>query len=212
MVPLWDCKGCPDCAWNRCQRPGRNQRVTGSSVPNQNHPRQIIAPRYMQGILSISSEARRRQSNPPPMNQLKLCPRPNNSSRIPGTSWKQRGRASRRSSDWLILREIEAQRYFTACEKSQHHQNHAPSSFITPSITAMVCAKRLPEAVGSAHQIDPGSRGRGLLLLRGVVGEVNALGDVSLEISDGLLQKNLLLVGDALQRVNGLLSTVGLPI
>lgn len=44
------------------------------------------------------------------------------------------------------------------------------------------------------------------------MGEVDALADVSLEISDGLLQEGLLLFGDALQRVDGLLSTVGLRI
>lgn len=44
------------------------------------------------------------------------------------------------------------------------------------------------------------------------MGEVDTLADVSLEISHGLLQKSLLLFGDALQRVDGLLSAVGLRI
>jgi len=45
-----------------------------------------------------------------------------------------------------------------------------------------------------------------------VVGEVDALLDVALEALDSLLQKRLLLVGDALQGVGGLLGTVGLKL
>jgi len=44
------------------------------------------------------------------------------------------------------------------------------------------------------------------------VGEVDALLDVALEALDSLLQKRLLLVGDALQGVGGLLGTVGLKL
>lgn len=40
--------------------------------------------------------------------------------------------------------------------------------------------------------------------------KVDALGDVALEALNALLQKSLLLLGDALQRVDSLLSAVGL--
>lgn len=42
------------------------------------------------------------------------------------------------------------------------------------------------------------------------MGEVDALADVALEVGSGLLQKGLLLVRDALKRVDGLLGAVGL--
>lgn len=42
------------------------------------------------------------------------------------------------------------------------------------------------------------------------MGKVDALADVALEVGDGLLQKRLLLVGNTLERVVGLLSAVGL--
>lgn len=48
------------------------------------------------------------------------------------------------------------------------------------------------------------------LLLGRVVGKVDTLGDVALEALDGLCQERLLLLGDALQGVSGLLSAVGL--
>lgn len=44
------------------------------------------------------------------------------------------------------------------------------------------------------------------------MGKVDALGDVALEIIDGLVQKSLLLLSNALQRIDGLLSAVGLYI
>lgn len=44
------------------------------------------------------------------------------------------------------------------------------------------------------------------------MGKLNTLGNVALEINDGLLQETLLLLGDALERVVGLFSTVGLHI
>ena len=43
-----------------------------------------------------------------------------------------------------------------------------------------------------------------------VVDKADTLGDVALEALGGLGQKSLLLLGDALQRVIGLLGTVGL--
>lgn len=42
------------------------------------------------------------------------------------------------------------------------------------------------------------------------MGKFDTLGDVALEALDGLLQERLLLVGDALEGVGGLLSAVGL--
>jgi hypothetical protein len=42
-----------------------------------------------------------------------------------------------------------------------------------------------------------------------VVGKLDALGNIALEISDSLLQESLLLLSDALKRVVGLLSTIG---
>jgi hypothetical protein len=54
-----------------------------------------------------------------------------------------------------------------------------------------------------------GWRGLDSLLGR-VVGKSNALLDVALEILDGLFQELLLLRGDALQNVDGLLGTIGL--
>jgi hypothetical protein len=48
------------------------------------------------------------------------------------------------------------------------------------------------------------------LLLRGVVGKLHTLLDVALEALNGLAQELFLLVGNALQGVDGLLSTVGL--
>jgi hypothetical protein len=48
------------------------------------------------------------------------------------------------------------------------------------------------------------------LLLRGVVGKFDTLLDVALEALDSLGQETLLLLGDALQGVDGLFGTVGL--
>ena len=42
------------------------------------------------------------------------------------------------------------------------------------------------------------------------MGKLDALGNIALEISDSLLQESLLLLSDALKRVVGLLSTIGL--
>lgn len=43
-----------------------------------------------------------------------------------------------------------------------------------------------------------------------VVGKLDALGNVALEALHGLCQECLFLLGDTLQRVGGLLDTVGL--
>jgi hypothetical protein len=50
------------------------------------------------------------------------------------------------------------------------------------------------------------------LLLRRVVGKGHALADVALKALNCLLQESLLLLGNALQRVVGLLSAVGLKL
>ena len=44
------------------------------------------------------------------------------------------------------------------------------------------------------------------------MGKFNTLADVALEVSDGLLEKTLLLLGDTLKRVLSLLGTLGLQI
>lgn len=51
---------------------------------------------------------------------------------------------------------------------------------------------------------------RGYSLLGRVVDKADTLGDVALEALGGLGQKSLLLLGNALQWVGGLLGTVGL--
>lgn len=49
-----------------------------------------------------------------------------------------------------------------------------------------------------------------VLLLRGVLNELNTLLDVALKALDASLQESLLLVGDTVEDVTGLLGTVGL--
>lgn len=55
-----------------------------------------------------------------------------------------------------------------------------------------------------------GSDFRGNLLLGRVVGELDTLADVALQVSNSLLQETLLLLSDTLERVLGLLGTLGL--
>jgi phage tail protein X len=67
-----------------------------------------------------------------------------------------------------------------------------------------------PIAAGSAHRVDLVLGDWVDSLLRGVVGEVDALADVVLEVGSGLPQEGLLLFRDALKRVDSLLGAVGL--
>lgn len=55
-----------------------------------------------------------------------------------------------------------------------------------------------------------GAGREGVLLRRGVLDELNTLLDVALEALNAGLEELLLLVGDAVKDVDGLLGTVGL--
>ena len=55
-----------------------------------------------------------------------------------------------------------------------------------------------------------GRNGWVVLLLRGVLNELNTLLDVALKALDASFQESLLLVGDTVKDVTGLLGTVGL--
>lgn len=72
-----------------------------------------------------------------------------------------------------------------------------------------MCARPAPSTLEKATST-LGEIGGKYLLLGRVVGEVDALLDVALEALDSLAQELLLLLGNALQGVGGLLHTVGL--
>jgi hypothetical protein len=91
-------------------------------------------------------------------------------------------------------------------KEMENHQYSRSSSCIECLSIAMVLKKKVfPQMEGCLLGVIGVC-----LLLRRVVGKVNALLDIALEFLNGLLQKTLLLLSDSLQRVGDLLDTVGL--
>lgn len=99
---------------------------------------------------------------------------------------------------------------FTACGESKTYQHPALCLFITPSFDSYCRHDKPPMLCLLGSSTEEGVGGGMNSLLGRVVGKSNALLDVALEILDGLFQELLLLRGDALQNVDGLLGTVGL--
>lgn len=62
----------------------------------------------------------------------------------------------------------------------------------------------------ASRHMQRGAGREGVLLRRGVLDELNTLLDVALEALNAGLEELLLLVGDAVKDVDGLLGTVGL--
>lgn len=100
---------------------------------------------------------------------------------------------------------------FTAYEREQiiSHPAYARVYILYPVVIAIVPQDWLPSTL---EQLPTGWKFQEerYLLLGRVVGKVDALLNVGLEALDSLAQELLLLLGDALQGVGGLLHTFGL--